>query len=67
MQKARTLIAQLNTVSKEITIHTYGADSLTAGVVLAFDLAEFTGNFLVKAVTHNYDHPHTMDLTRKRM
>jgi hypothetical protein len=66
-QKARTLLSQLNTVSEEISIHTYGAGSVTAGVVLAFDLAEFTGTFLVKAVTHNYDHPHTMDLTLKRI
>ena len=61
------MLSQLNTVSEEITVHTYGADSVTAGVVLAFDLAEFAGNFLVKSVTHNYDHPHTMDLTLKRM
>lgn len=66
-QKAKTLLSQLNSVSEEISIHTFGADSVTAGVVLAFDLAEFSGNYLVKAVTHNYDHPHTMDLTLKRI
>ena len=66
-QKARKLLSQLNAVSEEISIHTYGADNVTAGVVLAFDLTEFAGNFLVKSVTHNYDHPHTMDLTLKRI
>lgn len=66
-QKAKTLLAQLNAVTKEISIHTYGADSVSSGVVLAFDLDEFAGNFRVKAVTHNYDHPHTMDLTLKRV
>lgn len=66
-QKARTLLKQLNTVTEEISLHTYGADNVTAGVVLAFKEAEFTGNFLVTAVTHTYSHPHTMDLTVKRV
>lgn len=66
-QKARTLLKQMNKVTEEITLHTYGADNVTAGVVLAFKEAEFTGNFLITAVTHNYCHPHTMDLTVKRV
>lgn len=66
-QKAKTLLSQLNTVSEEVSIHTYGSDSVTAGVVLTFSLTEFSGNYLVKAVTHNYDHPHTMDLTLKKV
>lgn len=66
-QKAKTLLKQLNTVTEEISLHTYGADNVTAGVALAFKEAEFTGNFLVTAVTHTYGHPHTMDLTVKRV
>lgn len=65
-QKAKTLLASLNRETEEISVQTFGADSVTAGVLMDFDLTEFSGKFLVTAVTKNYGHPYTMDLTLRR-
>lgn len=65
-QKARTRLAELNRESEEISLQTMGADEVYAGALLEFDLEEFSGVFLVKAVTKNYGHPYTMDLTLER-
>lgn len=66
-QKAKTLLASLNKETEEITVHTFGADNVTAGVLLYFDLSEFSGTFLVSAVSKNYGYPYTMDMTLRRV
>lgn len=66
-QKAKTLLKTLNAEKEEITVQTFGADNVAAGVLLYFDLAEFTGMFLVNAVTKRFGHPYTMDLTLRRV
>ena len=66
-QKARTLLASLKKETEEITVHTFGSDDVTAGVLLYFELPEFTGTFLVSAVSKNYGHPYTMDMTLRRV
>ena len=45
-QKARTLLSSLNRETEEITVRTFGADNVTAGVLLYFDLEEFKGTFM---------------------
>lgn len=65
-QKARTLLSDLNTEKEEISVKTFGADNVTSGVLLDFNTAEFSGTFLVQAVSKQYAHPHTMDLTLRR-
>lgn len=66
-QKARTLLSALNRETEEITVRTFGADNVTAGVLLYFDLEEFKGTFMVSAVTKQYGHPYTMDMTLRRI
>lgn len=66
-QKAKTLLASLKAETEEITVQTFGADNVQAGVLLYFDMKEFSGTFLVSAVTKNFGNPYTMDLTLKRV
>lgn len=65
-QKARTRLVELDRETEEIALQVRGADEVSAGCLLDFDMREISGHFLVKAVTKNFGDPYTMDLTLER-
>lgn len=64
--KAKTVLALLNQVSEDLSLHCYGSDRIVAGVRLTLNLAEAQGDYWVTRVVHHLGPPHTMDLTLRR-